>query len=95
MQRQERSAAASLPRVAQIRAGAQGPIPIEVGRTLQDLKVEEKGVTIFQPGIVGAVSGLREGEWVDAKKIQENVFKGIKDIYGTQGYIQADVNFIP
>ncbi|MBK7601331.1 MAG: hypothetical protein IPJ07_23510 [Acidobacteria bacterium] len=38
---------------------------------------------------------MREGEWVDAKKIQENVFKGIKDIYGTQGYIQADVNFIP
>ena len=29
------------------------------------------------------------------KKISENVYKGIKDLYGTQGYIQADINFIP
>lgn len=70
-------------------------IPIEVGRRYKITKVEEKGVTIFQPGIVKAVSGLREGDWVDSKKIQENVFKGIKDLYGTQGYIQASPDFIP
>ena len=70
-------------------------IPLEVGRRYKITKVDEKGVTIFQPGIVKAVSGLREGDWIDAKKIQENVFKGIKDIYGTQGYIQASVDFIP
>ena len=70
-------------------------IPIEVGRRYKITKVEEKGVTIFQPGIVKAVSGLKEGDWIDSKKIQENVFKGIKDVYGTQGYIQASVDFIP
>ena len=70
-------------------------IPVEVGRRYKIKSVEEKGVTIFQPGYVKAVSGLREGEWVDAKKIQENVFKGIKDFYGIQGYIQASVDFIP
>ncbi|HQR31964.1 MAG TPA: outer membrane protein assembly factor BamA [Blastocatellia bacterium] len=70
-------------------------IPIEVGRRYKITKVEEKGVTIFQPGIVKAVSGLKEGDWVDSKKIQENVYKGIKDVYGTQGYIQASVDFIP
>ena len=70
-------------------------IPIEAGRRYRISKVEENGVTIFQPGIITAVSGLRAGEYADAKKIQENVFKGIKDLYGTQGYIQADVNFIP
>src|SRR5262249_62330168 len=58
-------------------------------------KVEERGVTLFQPGIITAVSGLKKDEYVDAKKIQENVFKGIKDLYGQYGYIQADVNFIP
>jgi outer membrane protein insertion porin family len=84
-----------LPGLRKSGPGLKVSIPIEVGRRYRILKVEEKGVTIFQPGIVKAVSGLREGEWVDAKKIQENVFKGIKDIYGTQGYIQADVNFIP
>jgi outer membrane protein insertion porin family len=70
-------------------------IPVEVGRRYRISKVEEKGVTIFQPGVITAVSGMRTGEWVDAKKISENVFKGIKDLYGTQGYIQADVGFFP
>jgi outer membrane protein insertion porin family len=70
-------------------------IPIEVGRRYKISKVEEKGVTLFQPGIVTAVSQQKVGEYADAKLIQENVFKGIKDLYGTQGYIQADVDFIP
>jgi outer membrane protein insertion porin family len=70
-------------------------IPIEVGRRYKISKVEEKGVSIFQPGIVTAYSGMKVGDWVDSKKISENVYKGIKDLYGTQGYIQADINFIP
>ncbi len=75
--------------------GLKVTIPVEVGRRYRISKVDEKGVTIFQPGIITAVSGMRVGEWVDAKKISENVYKGVKDLYGTQGYIQADVNFIP
>src|SRR5262245_63481606 len=38
---------------------------------------------------------MRVGDWVDSKKIPENVYKGIKDLYRTQGFIQAEVNFIP
>jgi len=75
--------------------GLKVSIPIEVGRRYKITKVDEKGVTIFQPGIIKAVSRLSVGDWVDAKKIQENVFKGIKDLYGTQGYIQASVDFSP
>ncbi len=52
-------------------------------------------MTIFQPGVITAVSGLKKDEYADARKISENVYKGIKDLYGTQGYIQADVNPIP
>jgi outer membrane protein insertion porin family len=70
-------------------------IPVEVGRRYRISKVEEKGVTIFQPGIVTLISGMRKGEWADSKKISENVFKGVKDYYGRFGYIQADINFIP
>jgi outer membrane protein insertion porin family len=75
--------------------GLKVSIPIEVGRRYKITNVEEKGVTIFQPGVITLVSGLRKGEYADAKKISENVYKGIKDLYGTQGYIQADVNPIP
>jgi len=70
-------------------------IPIEVGRRYRITNVEERGVTVFQPGVITAVSGMRKGDYADAKKISENVYKGIKDLYGTQGYIQADVNPIP
>jgi outer membrane protein insertion porin family len=84
-----------IPLLSKSGPGLKVTIPIEVGRRYKISKVEEKGVTIFQPGVVKAVSGLQEGDWVDAKKIQENVFKGVKDLYGTQGYIQADVSFIP
>src|SRR5215813_4776919 len=70
-------------------------VPIEVGRRYRISKVEEKGVALFQPGIVTAYSGMRVGDWVDARKISENVYKGIKDLYGTQGFIQAEPNFIP
>ncbi len=70
-------------------------IPIEVGRRYKITNIEERGVTIFQPGVITVVSGMKKGEYADAKKISENVYKGIKDLYGTQGYIQADVNPIP
>ncbi|MDX2031404.1 MAG: outer membrane protein assembly factor BamA [Blastocatellia bacterium] len=84
-----------LPLLRKSGPGLKVSIPIEVGRRYKITKVEEKGVSIFQAGLIKAVSGLKEGDWVDAKKIQENVFKGIKDAYGTQGYIQASVDFIP
>lgn len=70
-------------------------IPVEVGRRYKITRVEEKGVTIFQQGIITAVSRLKTGDYMNAKLIQENVFKGIKDLYGTQGYIQATVDFVP
>jgi outer membrane protein insertion porin family len=84
-----------LPLLSKSGPGLRVRIPIEVGRRYKIKSIEERGVTIFQPGFVKLVSGLKEGEWVDAKKIQENVYKGIKDLYGTQGFLQADVSFIP
>ncbi len=70
-------------------------IPVEIGRRYKITKVEEKGVSIFQPGIITAVSGMNVGDYADSKKLSENVYKGIKELYGTHGYIQADVNPIP
>src|SRR5499433_2826311 len=89
------SAGLPLPLFRKSGPGLKISVPIEVGRRYRIAKVEEKGVTIFQPGIVTAYSGMRVGDWVDSKKISENVYKGIKDLYGTQGFIQADINFIP
>ncbi|HZS09786.1 MAG TPA: outer membrane protein assembly factor BamA [Blastocatellia bacterium] len=70
-------------------------IPIEVGRRYKVAKVDEKGVTRFQPGIITAVSGLKVGEYATAKAIQEGVYKNIKNLYGELGYIEASAEFIP
>jgi outer membrane protein insertion porin family len=75
--------------------GLRVTIPLEVGRRYKITKVEEKGVTIFQAGAITVVSGMRVGQYANTKNIQENVYKGIKDLYGTQGYIQAEVSFVP
>ncbi|MCI0666266.1 MAG: outer membrane protein assembly factor BamA [Acidobacteria bacterium] len=84
-----------LPLLSKSGPGLKVTIPVEVGRRYKIKSVTEKGVSIFQPNVVKAISGLREGEWIDAKKIQENIYKGIKDYYGIYGYIQAEVAFIP
>ena len=70
-------------------------VPIEVGRRYKITKIDEKGVTLFQPGIVTAVSGLVQGDWVSAKHIQDGVYKNVKDLYGERGYIQASAYFVP
>jgi outer membrane protein insertion porin family len=70
-------------------------IPIEVGRRYRITKIEEQGVTLFPPGAVTSITGLKPGEIASAKAIQEGVFKKIKDLYGARGYIQASVDLEP
>src|SRR5262245_8750299 len=84
-----------IPLLSKSGPGLKVTIPVEVGRRYKIKSVTEKGVVLFQPNVIKAISQLREGEWIDAKKIQENVYKGIKDYYGIYGYIQAEVAFIP
>src|SRR5215467_4993180 len=89
------SAGLPLPLFRKSGPGLKISVPIEVGRRYRIAKVEEKGVAIFQPGLITAISGMKNGDWVDSKKISENVYKGVKDYYGQFGYIQADIQFVP
>lgn len=84
-----------LPWLRKTGPGLKITIPIEVGRRYKITKIDEKGVTVFQPGVITAVSGLRAGEYANAKTIQDGVYKNVKDVYGERGYIQASVDFVP
>lgn len=84
-----------LPLLRRTGPGLRITIPVEIGRRYKVSKVEEKGVTLFPQGIITAVSGFRVGEYATAKAVQEGVYKQIKDLYGTRGYIQASAEFIP
>jgi outer membrane protein insertion porin family len=70
-------------------------IPVEIGRRYTITDVVEKGVTLFPPGAITAVAGLKKGEIASAKALQEGVYKNVKDLYGSRGYIQASVDVQP
>ena len=89
------SAGIPLPGLRKSGPGLKVTIPIEVGRRYKIAKIDEKGVTVFPMGVVTLVSGLKVGEYANAKTIQEGVYKGVKDIYGERGYIQASTDFVP
>jgi outer membrane protein insertion porin family len=57
--------------------------------------ISVKGANLLTPERIIEISGLRTGEFVNARIISENVYKGIKEVYEDQGYIRSDVNFIP
>jgi len=70
-------------------------IPVEVGRRYRIKKVTEEGVTLFQPGVIKAVTGLREGDIASAENIRKGVYENIKKLYGDRGYIQASADLEP
>ena len=69
-------------------------VPLEIGRAYKITKVTEKGVTIFQPGVVSAVSLLRAGDLGNSDKIRKGL-ENIKNLYGQQGYINATADIEP
>lgn len=70
-------------------------IPVEVGRRYRILKLEERGVMLFQPGVVTAVTGPKVGEIASAETIRKGVYENIKDLYGDRGYIHASAELVP
>jgi outer membrane protein insertion porin family len=72
-------------------------VPIEVGRRYKIKSVKEEGVTLFQPGVVGLVSGLKAGEYANAETIRKGIYEkdGIKALYGDRGYINASAELEP
>ncbi|MFN0124425.1 MAG: outer membrane protein assembly factor BamA [Blastocatellia bacterium] len=95
----ERSGKASsglpLPFLRRSGPGVKITVPIEIGRRYKISKIEEKGVTLFQPNVISAVAGMRVGEYATAKSVQDGIYKNVKDLYGTRGYIQASAEFLP
>lgn len=63
-------------------------IPITEGRVFRvgDLKVE--GNSIFSEQQILAYIGLKKGEIIDGKRLQEGVYEDLKKVYGGQGFVQ-------
>jgi outer membrane protein insertion porin family len=80
-----------IPGVRKRGPGLKITIPIEVGRRYRIAKVTESGVTLFPPGTITAITGLKQGEIASTEVVRQGVYENIKNLYGDRGYIQADV----
>lgn len=70
-------------------------VGIEEGLRYRIGKISVNGAKVFTSERIIEISGLRTGEFINARILSENVYKGIKNIYSDQGHIQADVDIIP
>ncbi|MBI1764705.1 MAG: hypothetical protein HYR56_25045 [Acidobacteria bacterium] len=68
---------------------------IEEGAFYRIGKLEVVGNRLFPTEQLIAMSGLKIGEPINVRDIQEKVFTGIRKEYDDHGYIQAEINFNP
>lgn len=74
---------------------AQVIMHIEEGAFYRVGKLEVVGNRLFSAEQLIAMSGLKNGEPINVRDIQEKVFTDIRREYGNHGYIQAEINFDP
>ncbi|MBL8205701.1 MAG: outer membrane protein assembly factor BamA [Blastocatellia bacterium] len=96
VERYEKSVS-SIPIFSRKGPGLRITVPVEVGRRYKIKSVKENGVTLFQPGLVAAITGLKAGEYANAETIRKGVYEkdGIKGVYGDRGYINASAELEP
>jgi len=70
-------------------------VPVTEGRIFRvgDLKVE--GNSIFSEQQILAYVGLRKGEVADGKRLQDAVYEDLKNVYGSQGFVNYTAEFEP
>jgi len=70
-------------------------VPVTEGRVyrLGELKVE--GNSIFSEQQILGYVGLKKGEIVNGKRVQDAVLEDLKKVYGAQGFVQYNADFEP
>ncbi len=70
-------------------------IPVTEGRVFRVGALKVEGNSIFSEQQILAFMGLRTGEVVNGKRIQDAVYEDMKKLYGSQGFVQYDAEFEP
>lgn len=63
-------------------------IPITEGRVFRVGELKVEGNSIFSEQQILAYIGLKKGEIIDGKRLQEGVYEDLKKVYGGQGFVQ-------
>ena len=70
-------------------------IPVTEGKVFRVGALKVEGNSIFSEQQILAFMGLKTGEVVNGKRIQDAVYEDMKKLYGSQGFVQYDAEFEP
>ncbi len=77
-----------LPFLSSVDEGLRVTVPINEGKVYRIGELKIEGNSIFSEQYIRAVIGLKTGDIADGKRISEALFKNLKELYGSQGFIQ-------
>ncbi len=70
-------------------------VPVTEGRLFRVGELKVEGNSIFSEQVLLTYIGLKKGEVADGKRLQEAVYEDLKKIYGSQGFVLYDAEFVP
>ncbi len=70
-------------------------VPVTEGKVYRVGELKVEGNSIFSEQQILAGVGLKKGEIVDGKRLQESVYEDLKKAYGSQGFVQYSAEFDP
>src|SRR5205807_5474714 len=77
-----------LPFLSSVDEGLRVTVPINEGKVYRIGELKIEGNSIFSEQYIRAVIGLKTGDIADGKRISDALFKSLKELYGSQGFIQ-------
>ncbi|NNF00741.1 MAG: outer membrane protein assembly factor BamA [Pyrinomonadaceae bacterium] len=70
-------------------------VPIVEGRVFRVGEVKIEGNSIFSEQQISGIIGVKKGEIADGKRLREALYEDLKKIYGSQGFVEYDVELVP
>lgn len=67
-------------------------VPITEGKLYRIGSISIEGNSIFSEQAIQSVIGLKQGDVADGKRISDALFKSLKNLYGSQGFIQYEAD---
>ncbi|HEY0428724.1 MAG TPA: outer membrane protein assembly factor BamA [Pyrinomonadaceae bacterium] len=70
-------------------------VPVTEGKIFRVGELKVEGNSIFSSQQILGYVGLKTGEIADGKRLQEAVYEDLKKVYGAQGFVLYDAEFVP
>ena len=67
-------------------------VPVTEGKLYRIGEIKIEGNSIFSEQAIASVIGLKQGDVADGKRISDALFKSLKNLYGSQGFIQYEAD---